>query len=262
MLGVGVAAGVANGIKSEVSANSPGMCFNSFVFFVLLVIQSGLPATLFIADEEFGEPGTLGKEDIKKILSREGSYYPVVQGSDNPYRDGYVTEPPKKPRASYLFFQGVYRSVYQKRNPGASVGQVMSLLGDTWRNLSEDQQFPFIELAKEEVVEYEKQKVLLEKAQRPNGLWQPIRRCRQVLERLAKDTFADIFLEPVDLREFPDYMEYVDSAMDLATVRQKLKTKKYQGPENFARDMRKVRHIPSLHFLVIIEICETNTLCC
>ena len=238
--GVGV-----NGMKNEVSANSPGMYFNSFIFLVLLAIHSGLQKTLFIADEEFGEPGTLGKEDIKKILSREGSYYPVVEGSDNPYRDGYVTEPPKKPRASYLFFQGVYRSVYQKRNPGASVGHVMSLLGDTWRNLSDDQQSPFIELAQEEVVEYEKKKVLLEKAQRPNGLWQPIRRCRMVLERLAKDTFANIFLDPVELREFPDYMdmEYVDSPMDLATVRQKLKTKKYQGPENFARDMRKVRYI-------------------
>jgi hypothetical protein len=82
--------------------------------------------------------------------------------------------------------------------------------------------------------------VLLEKAQRPNGLWQPIRRCRMVLDRLSKDSFADIFLEPVDLNEFTDYGEYVDSPMDMATVRKKLATKKYQGPENFARDMRKV----------------------
>jgi hypothetical protein len=191
-------------------------------------------------NEEIGEPGTLNKEQIMKILRKEGPYYPVVEGSDNAYRDGYVTEPPKKARASYLFFQGVYRSIYQKRNKGASVGQVMTLLGDTWRNLSDEQQLPFIELAKEEVVEYEKQKVLLEKAQRPNGLWQPIRRCRMVLDRLSKDSFADIFLEPVDLNEFTDYGEYVDSPMDMATVRKKLATKKYQGPENFARDMRKV----------------------
>ena len=191
-------------------------------------------------NEEIGEPGTLNKEQIMKILRKEGPYYPVVEGSDNAYRDGYVTEPPKKARASYLFFQGVYRSIYQKRNKGASVGQVMTLLGDTWRNLSDEQQLPFIELAKEEVVEYEKQKVLLEKAQRPNGLWQPIRRCRMVLDRLSKDSFADIFLEPVDLNEFTDYGEYVDSTMDMATVRKKLATKKYQGPENFARDMRKV----------------------
>jgi Chromatin-associated proteins containing the HMG domain len=193
--------------------------------------------------EEIGEPGTLSKEEIMRILNKEGTYYPIVEGSDNPYRDGYVTEPPKKPRASYLLFQGVYRSVYQKRNPGAGVGQVMSLLGDTWRNMTEEQQAPFIELAKEEVAEYEKQKVLLEKAQRPNGLWQPLRRCKMVLERLSKDSFAEIFLEPVDLKEFPDYLEYVESPMDLGTVQQRLDTKKYMGPENFARDMRKVRKI-------------------
>jgi len=143
--------------------------------------------------------------------------------------------------------------VYQKRNKGASVGEVMISLGDTWRNMSEEGQAPFIELAKEEVIEYDKQKLLLEKAQRPNGLWQPIRRALMVLDRLSKDTFADIFLEPVDLDEFPDYMEYVDSPMDLATVRKKLHGKKYQGPENFARDMRKVSTV--LHTITIGLIC-------
>lgn len=173
-------------------------------------------------------------------MKKDEPYYPLIPGCDNPYRDGYVTEPPKKPRASYLFFQGVYRSVYQKKNPGASVGQVMQLLGDAWRNLSEEQQLPFVELAKEEAIEFEKQKVLLEKAQRPNGVWQPIRRCLMVLEKLSRDPLAEIFLEPVDLNDFPDYMDYIDTPMDLSTVREKAKNKKYQGPENFARDMRKI----------------------
>jgi uncharacterized protein YjiS (DUF1127 family) len=151
--------------------------------------------------------------------------------------------------------------VYQKNNKGASVGQVMTLLGDTWRNLTDEQQLPFIELAKEEAVEYEKQKVLLEKAQRPNGLWQPIRRCRMVLDRLSKDSFADIFLEPVDLNEFTDYADYVDYPMDLATVRRNLSTKKYQGPENFARDMRKVRQLHSFFFLPFMTQTADPELC-
>ena len=70
-----------------------------------------------------------------------------------------------------------------------------------------------------------------------------------VLDRLSKDSFAEIFLEPVNLNEFTDYTEYVDTPMDLSTVRTKLMTKKYQGPENFARDMRKVRMIRSMAFL-------------
>lgn len=197
-----------------------------------------------IDDDDIGEPGTLTKDQIVQILARDGPYYPVVPGSDNPYRDGYVTEPPKKPRASYLFFQAVYRSKYQKMNKGASVGEIMRLMGDAWQAMTEDQQAPFLELAQEEAKEFEKQRVLLEKAQRPNGVWQPLRRCRMVLEHIASDSLADIFQEPVDLIEFPDYLEYIDSPMDLATVRSKLDTKdwkvRYQGPENFARDMRKI----------------------
>ena len=82
---------------------------------------------------------------------------------------------------------------------------------------------------------------MLEKAQKPNGVWQPLRRCRQVLERLAKDSFASIFLEPVNLEDFPDYEEVIDVMMDLGTVRQRLETRKYQAPEQFARDLRRVR---------------------
>ncbi len=210
------------------------------LFLTRKITDSCLIEESSVEDERIGEPGTLGKEEIMRILNKDGPYYKVVEGSDNAYRDGYVTEPPKKPRASYLFFQGVYRSMYQRRNKGASVGEIMTMLGDKWRSMTDEQQAPFIELAKEEVVEYEKQRRLLEKAQRPNGLWQPIRRCRMVLDRLVKDGFAEVFLEPVSLIDFPDYTEYVDHPMDLGTIRKKLDSKKYQGPENFARDMRKV----------------------
>merc|ERR1719223_1127836 len=61
-----------------------------------------------------------------------------------------------------------------------------------------------------------------------------------IVDRLSKDSFRDLFQEPVSIIDFPDYLEYVDTPMDLSTVRKKLGTKKYQGPENFARDMRKI----------------------
>jgi len=192
------------------------------------------------AEEEVGKPGTLTKETIMKILNKDGTYYPVIPGSDNPYRDGYVTEPPKKARASYLFFQGVYRSLFQQKNKGASVAEVMQNLGDTWKNMSEEEQAPFVELAKEEVMQYEKERALMEKAQLPTQLWQPLRRCRMVLDRLKNDGFVGIFLEPVNLNEFPDYTEHVDQPMDLGTVEKRLNNKKYMGPEQFARDVRKI----------------------
>lgn len=120
----------------------------------------------------------------------------------------------------------------------------MTLLGDKWRGMNEEQQAPFIQLAREEAEMYEKERALMEKAQLPKEMWQPLRRCLMVLDRLCNDSFAEIFLEPVDLDEFPDYEELIDSPMDLGTIRQKLSDRKYQAPENFARDVRKVSTSP------------------
>jgi hypothetical protein len=179
-------------------------------------------------------------ERLQAIIDQDEPYYPKFEGCDNPYRDGYVTEPPKKPRASYLFFQCTMRAYFAMRNPNASLGELMTIIGDSWMAMSENEQAPFLELSKQEVKQYEKERALMEKAQRPNEMWQPLRRCMMVLDRISQDGFASIFLEPVNTVDFPDYGEYVDTPMDLGTVRQKLKTKKYQAPEQFARDVRKV----------------------
>mmetsp|Transcript_4601 Transcript_4601/g.10378 ORF Transcript_4601/g.10378 Transcript_4601/m.10378 type:complete len:2557 (+) Transcript_4601:190-7860(+) len=190
---------------------------------------------------EVGEPGTMTIEDLRRIVSKEEPYYPSYPGSDNPYRDGYFTEPPRKPRPSYLFYQGIYRSYFGKNNPNTPLPEIMTMLGDSWRALSEEQQAPYIQLANEETASFEKEKALLERAQRPTEMWQPIRRCKAVLDRLCDDPFASIFLEPVDTNVFTDYLEVVDVPMDLATVREKLKSvKNYMGPEVFARDARKI----------------------
>ena len=196
-------------------------------------------AEIDLPDEEI-DFSTIPLDKLRKIVNKDGPYYPVFKDCDNPYRDGYITEPPKKPRASYLFFQCAMRSYYAKRNPDASQGELMTILGDTWRGMSEQEQAPFIQLAREEAEQFEKERALMEKAQKPNEMWQPLRRCLMVLDRLSNDGFANIFLEPVDLDEFTDYEEIVDTPMDLGTIRQKLADRKYQAPENFARDVRKV----------------------
>ena len=194
-------------------------------------------------------------EKLRPIVAREGPYYPVVEGSTNPYRDGYVTEPPKKPRASYLFFQCTMRSYFQKKNPRAVQSELMTMLGNKWQTMSDADRQPFLVLAKEESKQFEKEKAMLAKAQKANEVWQPLRRCMQVVERLAKDSFADIFLEPVNLEDFPDYEDFIDTPMDLGTVRTKLQNRKYQAPEQFARDMRRVSsRLPAL-------CSETLTLC-
>ncbi len=194
-------------------------------------------------------------EELKQIISKEAPYYAKFPGCDNAYRDGYLTEPPRKPRPSYLFFQALYRGYFQKMYPNASHTKIMSLLGEAWNALTEEQQLPFVKLGNDEAAQFEKEKILLEKAQKPTEVWQPIRRCYAVLDRLCKDEMADIFLEPVDTDEFDDYLDVVDFPMDLGTVRERLaNVKNWQGPEVFARDVRKVRPVQTksiLHNLFI-----------
>mmetsp|Transcript_3607 Transcript_3607/g.9944 ORF Transcript_3607/g.9944 Transcript_3607/m.9944 type:complete len:2529 (-) Transcript_3607:88-7674(-) len=179
-------------------------------------------------------------EKLRRIIDSEGPYYQTFEGSNNPYRDGHLKEAPRKPRASYLFFQGTMRGYFTKKNPGATQAELMTMMGNTWQTLSEEERRPFIELAQEESKQYQKETVLLAKAQRPTEVWQPLRRCLMVLDHLSDDSFAEIFLEPVDANEFTDYEEIIDSPMDLSTVRTRLSTRKYQAPEQFARDMRKI----------------------
>ena len=190
---------------------------------------------------EITEPGTMTLEDLRKVVNKDGPYYPTFPGSTNAYADGYITEPPRKPRASYLFFQGIYRGYFGKKFPNSSLSQNMAMVGDAWRALSEEQQAPFILLAKEESQAFEREKELLELAQKPSAMWQPIRRCKAVLDRLCDDPMASIFLEPVDTDVFTDYLDIVEFPMDLRTVRERLEnTKNWMGPEGFARDVRKV----------------------
>lgn len=199
--------------------------------------ENDLLANLFVGEVDFS---TMSIDALRTALNEDGPYYPTFKGCDNPYRDGYITEPPKKPRASYLFFQCATRAYFAKKHPNASLSELMSILGETWRNMSEQEQAIFVQLASEEAQQYEKERAMMAKAQKPNEMWQPLRRCRMVLDRLSSDGFASIFLEPVDLEVFTDYEEMIDQPMDLGTVRTKLKEKKYQAPENFARDMRKI----------------------
>jgi hypothetical protein len=191
-------------------------------------------------NEENIDFSKISVDKIRRMANVDGPYYPVIEGSDNPYRDGFITEPPRKPRASYLIFQNSMRSYFQKIYPKASQSELLSIISDVWKTMSATEQAPFIQLAAEESKQFEKERSMMEKAQRPNEVWQPMRRCLMVLDRLCSDGFANIFLEPVDTNAFPDYEEIVDQPMDLGTIREKLKAKKYMAPENFARDMRRV----------------------
>lgn len=76
-----------------------------------------------------------------------------------------------------------------------------------------------------------------------NSIFQPIERCRKVLEKIWDDPYALSFQEPVDTNVYEDYLEVVDEPMCLRDVKRKLESgeySKYGQYNRFAADMRKI----------------------
>ena len=63
-------------------------------------------------------------------------------------------------------------------------------------------------------------------------------KCKGILEQVAANRNAGIFLDPVDVTKYPEYPKYVPNPIDISTIRQKLKTGVYTDPSQFIADMR------------------------
>ncbi|KAF7664608.1 hypothetical protein LDENG_00171740 [Lucifuga dentata] len=63
-------------------------------------------------------------------------------------------------------------------------------------------------------------------------------RCKELLDLIFQCEDSEPFREPVDLQEYPDYLQIVDSPMDFGTVRNTLTEGKYQSPIELCKDVR------------------------
>ncbi|XP_068609556.1 PH-interacting protein [Brachionichthys hirsutus] len=63
-------------------------------------------------------------------------------------------------------------------------------------------------------------------------------RCKELLDLIFQCEDSEPFREPVDLQEYPDYLQIVDSPMDFGTVLSALTEGKYQSPIELCRDVR------------------------
>ncbi|XP_013888233.1 PH-interacting protein [Austrofundulus limnaeus] len=63
-------------------------------------------------------------------------------------------------------------------------------------------------------------------------------RCKELLDLIFQCEDSEPFREPVDLQEYPDYLQIVDSPMDFGTVQKKLTEGKYQSPIELCKDVR------------------------
>ncbi|XP_072296250.1 PH-interacting protein [Eucyclogobius newberryi] len=65
-------------------------------------------------------------------------------------------------------------------------------------------------------------------------------RCKELLDLIFQCEDSEPFREPVDLHEYPDYLEIVGSPMDFDTVLNTLKDGKYQSPIELCKDVRQI----------------------
>uniref|UniRef100_A0A8C5BSI3 Pleckstrin homology domain interacting protein n=1 Tax=Gadus morhua TaxID=8049 RepID=A0A8C5BSI3_GADMO len=63
-------------------------------------------------------------------------------------------------------------------------------------------------------------------------------RCKELLDLIFQCEDSEPFREPVDLHEYPDYLEIVESPMDFSTVQSTLSDGKYKSPIDLCKDIR------------------------
>ena len=64
----------------------------------------------------------------------------------------------KKPKNSYMYFCDENRKRLQTENPGMKMGDVSKLLGNLWKNTSEEDKSKFNDMHEEDVERYENEK--------------------------------------------------------------------------------------------------------
>jgi hypothetical protein len=82
-----------------------------------------------------------------------------------------------------------------------------------------------------------------ETAKTPNQIFQPVERCRRVLDRIWEDFYSASFQDPVDTTVYEDYLDIIEEPICLSDIRQKLDNgeySKYMAYKQFAQDVRKV----------------------
>ncbi|XP_037323684.2 bromodomain and WD repeat-containing protein 3 isoform X2 [Pungitius pungitius] len=62
--------------------------------------------------------------------------------------------------------------------------------------------------------------------------------CKELLRRMIVSPDSEPFRQAVDLFEYPDYRNIIDTPMDLATVSETLAAGNYESPMEFAKDVR------------------------
>ncbi|CAO3612755.1 unnamed protein product [Cunninghamella echinulata] len=68
---------------------------------------------------------------------------------------------PKRGLSAYMFFSQANRNKVKEENPDATFGQLGKILGEKWKNMSDDEKKPYAEQAEKDKARYEAEKAKL-----------------------------------------------------------------------------------------------------
>ena len=88
------------------------------------------------------------KELIKTLLDTS---YSSVKAKKDPNRS-------KRPKSGYLYFCEEKRKQVQEDNPGAKMGDISKILGQLWKNTSDEDKVQYQDKHEEDVQRYEDEK--------------------------------------------------------------------------------------------------------
>ncbi|CAF0727334.1 unnamed protein product [Didymodactylos carnosus] len=65
-----------------------------------------------------------------------------------------------------------------------------------------------------------------------------IKACKTILNELIKNESSWPFKNPVDYKQYPDYLDVIKQPMDFQTMKMKMKTNQYENKDDFVMDIR------------------------
>ncbi|CDS10408.1 hypothetical protein LRAMOSA03084 [Lichtheimia ramosa] len=69
---------------------------------------------------------------------------------------------PKRSLSAYMFFSQANRQKVKDENPDASFGTIGKILGEKWKNMTDEEKKPYVEKAEEDKKRYEAEKAVSE----------------------------------------------------------------------------------------------------
>ncbi|CAG8743735.1 10429_t:CDS:2, partial [Cetraspora pellucida] len=98
---------------------------------------------------------TATTNDTKKEMNNDGES--VEQSKPKRVKKAKDPNAPKKPPNAYMQFSKIKRPEIKKENPDANPKEILTLIGEAWRKMSEEERKPYQDMVKVAMIEYEEQ---------------------------------------------------------------------------------------------------------